>query len=323
MGRRILVTTKGLAAALAAALLLTGELRAVRAQSSSPTNDLKTVTIRDGVVLHYAERGQGVPLVFVHGSLADYGVWTRELTEFSARYRTIAYSRRYNSPNTNAIRSGHSAVEDADDLAAFIKTLKLGPVHVVGHSYGALAVLFLAIRHPELLRTIVLAEPPAVALLAHLPPDQATAGRATLADIETRVREMERAWRDGDREEGMRIFFSWQTGNPAFWDRVLPAGIRQDSRRNFTEWDAVLLSGELFPSITAQAIQAIAAPALIVSGANTTPYLAVIAGELTRLLQPRGATHVVIPRASHVMFAQQPAATHVAIVDFLSRATAR
>lgn len=322
MGRRILVATNGFAL-ITAALLTTAALRSGAGQSSPPANDLKTVTIADGVVLHYAERGQGAPVVFVHGSLADYSVWNRELSDFSAQYRAITYSRRYNSPNTNAITPGHSAIADADDLAAFIKTLNLGPVHIVGHSYGAFAALFLATRHPELLRTIVLAEPPAVALLAQLPPDQAAAGRATLADIETRVRQMQAAWRGGDREEGMRIFFTWQTGNPAFWGSVLPEAVRQDSRRNFAEWDAVLLSGELFPPVSAEAIQGIAVPVLVVSGANTTPYLATIAEELTRLLQPRGAKRVVIPRASHVMFTQQPVATHEAIFDFLGKAVAR
>jgi len=87
----------------------------------------------DGVVFHYTEQGRGVPIVFVHGSLVDSSSWNRELTVFSADYRAIAYSRRYNSPNTNAIRPGRS----------------------------------------------------------------------------------------GDREEGMRIFFKWNTGNPAFWDNVL------------------------------------------------------------------------------------------------------
>lgn len=322
MGRRILATTNGFAMVMAA-LLVTGELRFVAAQSSPAATGLKTVTIADGVVLHYAERGDGPPVVFVHGSLADYSVWNRELADFSGQYRAIAYSRRYNSPNTNAMRPGHSAIEDADDLATFIKTLNLGPVHIVGHSYGALTTLFLATRHPELLRTIVLAEPPAVSLLAHLSPDQAAAGRETLADIEIRVRQIQGAWRRGDREEGMRIFFTWHTGNPAFWDSVLPEGVRQDSRRNFTEWDAVLLSGELFPPIAAEAIQTIGVPTLVVSGANTTPYLATIADELTRLLQRRGGRHVVIPRASHVMFAQQPVATHDAIFDFLSKASAQ
>jgi non-heme chloroperoxidase len=287
----------------------------------SPQPALKIVAIGDGLALHYVEHGHGAPVVFVHGSLADYSHWTREVEQFSSRYRAIAYSRRYNWPNNNAIRPGHSAVQDADDLAAFIKARRLGRVHVIGHSYGAYTALFLATRHPDLLRTVVFAEPPAVPLLAHLPLDQAEPGRAALATIETQVKNMQDAWRAGDREQSMRIFFTWNTGNPLFWDQ-LPEGVQQGSRRNFREWDAVLGSGELFPVISPQAIRRIDAPALVVSGADTTTYLATVAAELTRLLQPRGTRHVVIPRAGHVMFGQQPAATREAIFDFLDKAIA-
>ena len=65
-----------------------------------------------------------------------------------------------------------------------------------------------ATRHPELVRTIVLAEPPAVPLLSQLTGDQAATGQALFAEIETTVTQMQAAWRSGDREEGMRIFFS-------------------------------------------------------------------------------------------------------------------
>jgi non-heme chloroperoxidase len=311
-------------ATLLSAVFITGDRGPVVAAQSTPSAiELKSVAIGDGVVLHYAERGRGTPVVFVHGSLSDYSEWSGELAKFSTQYRAIAYSRRYNWPNRNAVGPGHSAVQDGDDLAAFIKALNLGPVHVIGHSYGAFTALFLAARHPELLRTLVLAEPPAVSLLAHLPPSQAEAGLATLADIETRVEQMRTAWQRADRDEGMRIFFTWQTGNPAFWEKVLPAAAREHSRRNFTEWDAVLLSGELFPSITPEAIERIAVPVLVVSGADTSRYLAMIATELTRRLQLRRAKHVVIPQASHVMFTQQPLATHAAILDFLAQAVAR
>src|SRR5262249_60813453 len=56
----------------------------------------------------------------------------------------------------------HSAVVEAEYLAAFIKKLDLGTVHVVGNSYGGYAALFLAARHPELVRTLTVAEPPVV-----------------------------------------------------------------------------------------------------------------------------------------------------------------
>ena len=93
-----------------------------------------------GVELHYVERGQGPALVLVHGGLEDYRAWQPHVTVFSERYRTIAYSRRYNYPNAPpAPRPDYSAAVDADDLAALIRTLKLAPAHVIGVSYGAYA----------------------------------------------------------------------------------------------------------------------------------------------------------------------------------------
>ncbi|MFX8743366.1 alpha/beta hydrolase, partial [Acinetobacter baumannii] len=84
--------------------------------------------------------------------------WSDQIGPFAKHYRAIAYTRRYNYPNTNPARPGYSAVIDSDDLVAFIHTLHLGKVVVIGHSYGALTALFLAARHPEVVRALVLAE---------------------------------------------------------------------------------------------------------------------------------------------------------------------
>src|SRR5262245_2805333 len=124
--------------------------------------ELRKVTVGDGVELHYVERGKGVPVLFVHGTLGDYSVWDGQLGSFAETYRAVAYSRRYNYPNTNRLRPKHSAVVEAEDLAALLKKLNLGKVHVVGHSYGAYTALFLAVKHPDLVRTLTLAEPPVV-----------------------------------------------------------------------------------------------------------------------------------------------------------------
>ena len=87
---------------------------------------IQTANIGNGIVLHYVDQGRGTPLIFVHGSLSDGGYWADQIGQFAEHYRAIAYSRRYNYPNSNPARAGYSAVADADDLAAFIRTLRLG-----------------------------------------------------------------------------------------------------------------------------------------------------------------------------------------------------
>jgi pimeloyl-ACP methyl ester carboxylesterase len=56
-------------------------------------------------------------------------------------------------------------VEDLAEL--IIKRLNLGPVHLIGHSYGALTALYTTYQHPDLVRSLVLGEPPVMSLLEY------------------------------------------------------------------------------------------------------------------------------------------------------------
>ena len=58
----------------------------------------------NGARLAYTDAGRGEPLIFVHGSLEDLRIWRRQVELFSARYRVIAYSRRYHHPNAAPVR---------------------------------------------------------------------------------------------------------------------------------------------------------------------------------------------------------------------------
>src|SRR4051812_39742070 len=119
--------------------------------------EVKVARVR-GVELHYVERGSGVPVVFVHGSVDDYRAFAPQLEPLSRHYRVISYSRRYNFPNAPGVSPGnHSALVEAADLAALLRALGAVPAHVVGHSYGAYTALILAMKHPELVRSLVLA----------------------------------------------------------------------------------------------------------------------------------------------------------------------
>lgn len=248
---------------------------------------LHTLAVGDGAELHYRAVGAGTPVVFVHGSLSDGSYWNEQLAPFAeAGFRAISYSRRYSFPNTNAARPGYSAVVDADDLAALIQNLHLGKVDVVGHSYGALTALFLAVRHPELIRKLVLCEPPAVSLLNDLPGERATLGQATFADIQARmVIPMQEAFRKGDRDAGLRAFLGFVLRDEQAWDKMLPRD-RQETLKNVREWDVMMTTGTLFPVVTPRAVSRIDVSVLILSGENSYPFLNLIDEELARLCCP-------------------------------------
>ncbi len=302
---------------LAAGLVAVLGAATAAAQDTAPP--IRVATLPGGVTLHYVEAGHGDPVVFVHGSLSFGGYWSDEVGYFAASHRVVAYSRRYNFPNHNSIRPGYSAIVDAEDLAALIGELGLGRVHVVGHSYGALTALFLAARHPELVRSLVLAEPPAVSLLGHLSRHPAL-GRATLADIrEHMLAPMTEAFKRGDREAGIAAFMSYVFRDPQAWQK-LPEPARQDALRNAGEWDAMLTSGELFPTLEPSAVRAIHAPVLLLSGELSYPFLGLIDEELLHLLPD--ARRVVVPQAGHQMWIEQPQVCRDAVRELWRRVDA-
>ena len=131
---------------------------------------LRTVMV-EGTALAYREQGEGAPVVLVHGSASDLRSWDQQLPAIGASYRTIAYSRRYARPNRD-IEPGADdpMLPHVDDLAALLQALGAAPAHLVGHSWGAFICLLAAIRHPELVRSLVLAEPPVLSLFISTPP---------------------------------------------------------------------------------------------------------------------------------------------------------
>jgi pimeloyl-ACP methyl ester carboxylesterase len=312
--------SKWIAPVLLLITVFPSNLSAQAAQEKALT--LRRVFVNHGVELHYVERGTGAPVVFVHGSLSDGSYWTDQVNAFAeAGYRAIAYSRRYNPPNNNKPQPGYSAITDAEDLAAFIKKLHLDRVNVVGHSYGAFTALFLAARHPELVKTMVLAEPPAVSLLEHLEGAQAATGKRMFADIQERmVKPMQAAFQKGDREAGLKAFIDYVLDDPEAWQKIPERG-RQSMLDHAHEWDIMMTTGELFPVIEPQTIRKISAPTLLLSGEKSYRFLGLIDEELTRLLPH--ARRIILPGATHRMWYEQPEVCRNDVLEFLQEQRSR
>jgi non-heme chloroperoxidase len=310
VSRRALTAALGLAASAPLALAKPRKPAALPAPPPVATAAL-VADLNDGIKLYYVEAGLGAPVVFVHGSLSDYSYWQGQMGPFAEKYRVFAYSRRYNWPNQNPPRRGYSAALDAEDLARFIDSLNLAPAHVVGHSYGALTALILASRHPQLVRTVTLAEPPAMSLLAHVPGDQAAAGQAMLKDVRANmVAPMQAAFAKRDTEGGVRVFIDYVKGKPGTWD-AFSAADKAATLKNAHEWEVIFAGGELFPEIRPADVARIAAPVLLLSGAKSYPFLGLIDQALYALLPAN--RHIIFPNATHQMWLEQPEACRAAV----------
>jgi len=165
---------------------------------------------------------------------------------------------------------------------------------------------------------MVLAEPPAVSLLAHLPGDEAKTGKALLEDIQQRmVAPMQQAFRKGNREGGVAAFIDYVFNDLHAWDNFSGSS-RQETLRDAHEWDVMMTGGTLFPEIQPERIRKIRVPVLLLSGAKSYPFLTLITEELARLLPNH--ENVVFPDAGHQMWYQHPDECRSDVEEFLDHA---
>ena len=274
------------------------------AQSVQPTR------IRvNGIELHYIEQGQGEPLILLHGGQGDYRSWGPQLKVLSSQFRVVSYSRRYHYPNNNPlIAKYHSAYTEAEDLAALIRKLKLGRVHLIGTSIGAFTALVLAVKHPEMVRSLVLAEPPVHEWIRDSP-----TGAAAYQEFMTTIWEPATvAFKAGDDQGAMRFLVDGFTGKGSF-DKLPPAS-RAAAVQNSRFFKANTLSSDPFPNLSKDKVRRLRIPVLIVTGENTIKIHKLVNEELARLL-PK-AEQAIIPNAGHFSARENPQAFNEAVLKF-------
>ncbi len=280
----------------------------------------------NGIDLTYIEQGHGQPVVFVHGGSGDYRVWDEQMDSFATSYRVIALSCRGYWPNAKS-RPGESVTLQTyvDDLADVLRALNAGPVHLVGHSSpGGFGSLLLAARQPDLLRTLVLLEPPAFPLLGvNIPPRPADlakllvrrprAGIAFLRFGAKGVRPAMRAFERGDDAEGLRVFMAANTSTAAV--DQMPAPLFDQFLANVGPLKAQLKAG--FPDFTAADASAIVVPTLLVSGEASPAHLKAVSQRLATLIP--NAEQLTILGATHNMFNSHPAEFNAGVLQFIQR----
>lgn len=126
-----------------------------------------TVSV-NGAQLHHEVRGGGPSVLFIQGATGDGGTFDRVAELLGDEFTVVTYDRRGNSRSPRPAGWNETSMdEQADDAAGLIRALGLAPAAVFGTSGGAVILLNLLLRHPEVLRGAIIHEPPMVPVVSN------------------------------------------------------------------------------------------------------------------------------------------------------------
>ena len=250
--------------------------------------------------LHVTVQGDGPPVVMSHALGLDLQIWDGLAAGLAASHQVLRYDHR--GHGSSAVPHGHWTLDDlVDDAARVIREWGRGPVVFIGLSMGGMVAQGLAIKHPELVRGLVLANTTsrypdtARAMWNHRVLAVESEGIGSIADMV-----MQRYFTD-----------AWRDANP----QAL-AGYRQVLVKTAAAGYATACKA--VASVDWQdRLSSIAVPTLVIAGADDMGTPVAMAQDIASRVP--GAELVVLQEASHLSVVEQPAAFANAVTAFLAK----
>jgi len=139
-------------------LLITVSTLSVKAQQKTKSSKMKTSGYApvNGIKMYYETYGEGtIPLVLIHGGGSTIETSFANIIPFLSKYGKVIAVELQAHGRTSDRNAPESFAQDADDVAALVKFLKIEKANFLGFSNGGSTTLQIAIRHPRLVNKIV------------------------------------------------------------------------------------------------------------------------------------------------------------------------
>ena len=254
--------------------------------------------------LYYESKGEGKQtIVFGHSMLFNLRMFDDQVTFLKDKYRCVSFDFR-GQGKSQINKGGYDLDTLTNDIAELMNILNCTPCHFVGFSMGGMVGMRLAIKHPELLKSLVLID--------------------TSSDIEPKEKM---------GKNKMMIWISRYFGLSVLANQIMSmffsANFINDKRRKELKrsWKNHLIAndkagitkvvkGVLYRKSITQLLSVITTPTLILVGENDilTPY------DKAKILHKNINNSIlkVIPRSGHMSPVEEPDIVNQQIGDFLS-----
>jgi 3-oxoadipate enol-lactonase len=104
--------------------------------------------------IHYVEKGNGFPMVLIHGLAGDHTAWAAPMETWSRDHRVLAFDNRGAGQSTQ-VDEPISTQDMARDTLALMDQVGIDRAHVVGRSMGGAIAQHMALTAPERVHSLV------------------------------------------------------------------------------------------------------------------------------------------------------------------------
>lgn len=231
----------------------------------------------------------GPTIVFVPGSCSTGAAWRPVIAALNGRFRCVTTSLLGYGGTMERRRDGDASIQHETDIVEAVIRRAGGPVHLVGHSFGGLVSLAVALRHAVPLASLTVAESPAPELL------HATGEQAHYQAFRDMFDVYTAAFRSGDKEAiATMIDFYAGAGTFASWPPRVRDYAMQTTAVNLLDW-----ANAYDFKLSAERLAELALPVLVMRGGASHPAVQRLNELLSRHIA--GATLATIPGAAHFM----------------------
>jgi len=252
------------------------------------------------VVVQGPAQAEATPVVLSHALGLDLSMWDTLAAHLAATRCVLRYDQR--GHGASAVPAGpYTLAELVDDAARVIREWGRGPVVFVGLSMGGMIGQGLAIRHPELVKGVVLAN-----TTAKYP-------EAALAMWAQRIATVEQGGVEAIAEMAMERYFT-----AAFRAQQPDAAATQRATLLRTSRAGYVAACHAVAGVDwIDQLARISCPTLVIAGAHDIGAPPAMAQAIAERV--RGAELVTLADASHISVVEEPAAFAAAVDAFLTR----
>jgi pimeloyl-ACP methyl ester carboxylesterase len=254
-----------------------------------------------GEQIYFESVGAGETVVLSHGGGGNHAIWYQQVPVLAQEYRVVTWDQRGFGRSSDQNRQSGPATA-VEDLRALLDHLDVDRAHLVGQSMGGWAVMGFALKYPERVRSLILADtlagimtPEAAEWYDADPPQGVT--RPEQLPI-TRHPALSDALGDRDPE---KAFLYRQIGSAA------PAGVDTELRQSRLRQTRYAI----------EEVRSLRMPVLFLVGEHDSTFPPAMIGSIAR--ECTGAQLKELPGAGHSPYFETPDAWNAAVMDFLDR----